>query len=483
MKAHPDLTPCAAVAVMRTVRDWNQRELAEAAGVQPSTVSDWERGKKVPTLRTLERLAGVMGFPPVMVQRALAFIREGRQALGPVQPGDLSLRIEELAAEFGKETAEFVRAGLTRLTAEAAALQERCRAPYLWERLRQYGPSERRAVVQETPEFWNWALCELVCEESVKAAADNARRARDLAELALVIASRIPGEEIWRSRIQGYAWAFVANARRVGGDLPGADEAFSTSEELWSAGDSGGFPLLDESRRLDLAASLRRAQRRLPESLGLLERALALGKQEAAGRILILKAKTLEELGDPAGALAALRRAAPLVDEETNPRDALCIRFNVLVYLVAMGRFAEASSSVPEVRSFTTRLGNALDLNRLLWLEGQIAAGLGKAEEALMAFRHVRAAFAAREIAYDTALVTLEMSGLLASLGRTREVKDLARHLAPVFQAQGVHREALAALAVFRKAAEEERLTVDLAQRILRFLKEAREKPDLQFTG
>jgi hypothetical protein len=55
----------------------------------------------------------------------------------------------------------------------------------------------------------------------------------ELAELALSIAERVPGEESWRSRLKGYCWAHIANARRVANDLSGADEALTRAWELW----------------------------------------------------------------------------------------------------------------------------------------------------------------------------------------------------------------------------------------------------------
>jgi len=467
------------LAVLRVVREWSQRELAEAAGVRPSSISDWERGKKTPSPRTLERLAGAMGFSPAMVQRALAFVGDARQDSGPAVPGDLVQQVRALASEFGREVTDFLEAGLTRLTLESTALYERNRAPFLWSRLKAYGAAERRAVVQECEDFRSWGLCELLCEESEKAAPDSPARAVELADLALRIAGRVPGDERWRSQIQGYAWAFVGNARRVRGDLPGADEAFARSGELWQP--SAGLALLDESRLLDLEASLRRDQRHFPESLKLLDRALALGKGEAAGRILIKKAKTLEELGDYESAVTALRRAAPLVNAEADPRLLLCLRFNLLVNLCNLDRHGEAAPWLPEVKDLTVRLGNELDLVRLRWLEGRIAYGQGRIEEAMIALRQVRAEFALRGIAYDTALVTLELSALLAMERRASEVKDLARHLVPIFQAQDVHREALAALTIFRKAAEEETLTAELARELLEFLQKARENPHLRF--
>ncbi len=471
-----------AMVVLRIVRGWGQSELAAAAGLRPASLSDYERGKKPLSRRTLERLVTVMGYPPSMIARTLAFIEEAQQAAAPIRAGgSIPELVEAAASGFGREVADFIRAGLTRLTADVTLLEARARAPFLWERLRGYGRSQQLAIVRENPEFWSWALCELLCEESVKAAADKPKRAMELSDLALVIAGALPQESGRRSRLQGYAWAFVGNARRVQGDLQGADEAFTRSSELWHAGVPPCSEPLDEARLLDLEASLRRDQRRLHEALALLDRALTLRSGKATARILIKKAKTLEELGSYEEALALLRRAEPLVDADAEPRLLLCLRFNLLDNLFQVGRFAEAVPMSPAVRELAARLGNDLDLVRLRWLEGRLAAGLGHVEEAAEALRLVRAEFASRGIAYDAALVTLELATLLAAEGRSREVRDLARQSAPLFQAQGVHREALAALAFFRQAAEEESLTTEAAREILDFLRVARLNPALRF--
>ena len=66
--------------------------------------------------------------------------------------------------------------------------------------------------------------------------------------MALFIADRIPGEEAWRSRVQGYAWAHVGNARRQRGDLRGAHEAFSQCRQLWRRAGKASPALLDETR-------------------------------------------------------------------------------------------------------------------------------------------------------------------------------------------------------------------------------------------
>jgi transcriptional regulator with XRE-family HTH domain len=472
------------LAVLRIIREWSQVELARAAGVRrPESISEYERGKKTLSRRTLERFAAAMGYPATMIDRSLTFIQEARSTTGAGRPEEVLCRqIEAFAAEFGRATEDFFRAGLTRYVSLAADLEAQCQAPFLWERLRRYKPGERRAVVQTTPEFQNAGLCVLVSLESEKMAADDAGKALELAELALLIARLAPGEENRRSRLQGWAFAFVGNAQRVRGDLVEADQAFTRAWELWRAGEPYESGWLDESRLLDLEASLRRAQRRLPKALALLERALAIGPRAAAGRLLVKRAKTLEEMSDYEGGLAALRQAAPLVDGEGDPRLLLCVRFDLLVFLCHLGRHAEAAPLLPEVRELAVRLGNELDLVRLRWLEGRVAAGLGQTEAAFVALRQVRGEFERRDLAYDAALVTLELSVFLAEAGRAREVKDLARHMTPIFQVKGVHREALAALSCFCKAAEAEAVTAELARGLLDFLQRARNDPSLRFS-
>jgi transcriptional regulator with XRE-family HTH domain len=474
-----------ALAVLRSILGWDQADVARAAGVPASSISDYERGKVVPSPRIVGRILSGMNLPPAALETALDCVGTVR-ILGR---GGLPSASESGAAGLEKAVAGLARGvmalvqpsphpGPQPALSEAEARQE---APRLWDRLSRYKTGERRAIVQENPEFRSGAFCELICERSIQAAADDAAVALGLAELALLIAELIPGEESRRSRLQGWSWAFVGNARRVGGDLPGAHEAFVHSREQWTAGAAEGLGTLDESRLLDLEASLRREQRRLPEALELLGRALAIAPREAIGRILVIKAKTLEELADYDKAVEALWQAAPLVDPEKDPRLLLCLRFDLLVNLCHLERHAEAAPLLPEVRELAVRLGNGLDLVRLRWLEGKIAAGLGQADEALAAFHEVREEFADRSIAYDTALVSLELAILYLEQRRTGEVKALARQMAPIFKTQGIHREALSALRLFCEAAEKEAVTIEMVRRLVEYLDRARHEPELHF--
>jgi len=89
----------------------------------------------------------------------------------------------------------------------------------------------------------------------------------------------------------------------------------------------------------------------------------------------------------------------------------------------------------------------------------------------------------ARDIGYDAALASLDLAKLYLQLGRTAEVKHLARQMVTVFQEQGVHREALAAVRLFQEAAERERASVELVRRLADYLRRARHDAALRFTG
>lgn len=462
--------------ILRVIRRFSQEELAEAAGLRPGTVSDYERGKREPSAGTVRRLAAVMGHPAPLTDRALAFAAELEEALdeaaaSPTADGDLPRR---LAAEAGRTMETFVRAALSRLAAEEA----RRHARQVLDALRGLAPADRPRFVGSFPELCTPAVVEAVCEESARRAADSAELARGLAELGLFIADRVPSR--MRAQAQGYAWAFVGNARRVAGGLPGAAEAFARSARLWGSGEADFF---DGSRLLDLEASLRKDQRRLPEALELLDRASRMPRLSAGqrARILIKRAITLKWSEDFEGALASLREAAPVIASARDSRLLWILQFESAVNLCQLGRVVEAAALLLEVRRLAVQIGNNLDQLRSRWLEGKVAAQLGRTGEAMEALSRVRAEFGDLRMRYDEALATMELAGLYLEQGRTAEVKTLARQMEPIFRDQGVHEEARKALALFRQAVEVETVTLALVRRLTSFLYRAQGDPGLRF--
>jgi tetratricopeptide (TPR) repeat protein len=190
----------------------------------------------------------------------------------------------------------------------------------------------------------------------------------------------------------------------------------------------------------------------------------------------------LEQAGDAAAALEVLAAAAPLVDAGGEPRDRWVLGINLLVNLCHLGRHGEAAARLPALAAQTRELGNRLDELRVQWLGGRVAAGLGRRDEARTAFEKVLRGFEEVANGYDAALVGLELAVLQLEAGRTAEVRALAEKMVWIFRSRQVHREALAALTLFRQAAEREQATAGLARRVLAFLEQARHDPDLRFS-
>jgi transcriptional regulator with XRE-family HTH domain len=478
-----------ALVVARLIRGWYQEDLAQASGVRISRISDYEREVRQPKMPTLERLAAALDFTVAELFELPSTIRRlsGRQRTAgtePAGPGSRPWGGPELARAVMELLVADVAEAPLRLEPSEGALslaEERRLAPALWARLVDCPEEDWRKLVREDAAFHSTGFAELLCEESINAAADSAQRARHLAELAVEVAERVPGEEAWRCRVSGYVRPHLANAARVAGDHRSADAELERAAELWQAGAAADPGLLNEARVLHIEAALRREGHRLPEALALFDRALTIDRWGETPTLLIGKAKVLDRLGRFEEAVVLLRQAGGCLDAKEEPRKALIVRELLLLNLCHLGRHREAELLIGEVRALACQLGNQLDLVRVDWLQGRIAEGLGRHDEAIALFERVRRKFVDDEIAYDAALVTLELAEIHAILGHRAEVKALARESAPIFEQQGVHAEARRALELFRQAAEAERLTVELVRAVIVYLYRARQDPRLRF--
>jgi len=390
--------------------------------------------------------------------RAAGHVPESPAAAPPVEPAlldslELALipyLIEEAAAEAEGPPPEEAR----------REAEEICAA------LLPYPPAERRRLLDLSVRAKrSWAVAEAFAHASARAAADRVDEARDLAELALEVARQVPGEAR-RARTEGYCTGFLSNVQRVATDFDPASALFERCWALWREGKAAALPLA-EWRLLDLEASLRRAQHRFSEARDRLDEALAAcdGGALAEGKLLVAKANVLEQAGDFLGALAALEEAAPAVEGSGDPNLVFALRFNTVVNLVYLERYAAAAARLPAVRELAAEQGRQLHLIRLSWLESKVAAGQGRGEEAKAGLEQVIRDFA--DLPYEAALASLDLAVLYLKEGQTAEVKRLAGAMGGIFEAKGIAREALAALTLFCEAARQETATVELAKRVI----------------
>jgi transcriptional regulator with XRE-family HTH domain len=462
------------VRLFRALTGKTQKEFAEALGLDPAVVAQYELGKYDPGLDLLERMAAEADLTVRDGEEALRFLealRRPRLRAG-LGLGDLAGDLAEVVARVDQR--------LLRLPFEQQAprAEDRQAVEGLWLKLKDLTEEQQLAVVSVGQEFQSWALVERLCDESEIEASRDLKRAASLARLARAIADRVPGPEGWRKRVRGCAIATEANVLRVVGDLKAARVAFEQAKELWNTG-SDPEGLLDPGRILDLEASLCRDERQFDKALKLLDEALAVGRQKA--RILIKKGFTLEVMGEYAQGIATLLQARPLVEAQGDARLQNILHLNLAVQYCHAHRHAEAVELVAQVRRVAEEMGDAIGSLRGLWLEGRIAVGLGRNALAVRLLDQARQEFSQRDMWYDVALADLEMAPLLLAEGAVAQVKQMAGELVVKFEQQGIHREALAALRLFREAADREEATAELAHRVLEFLFRARWDEGLRF--
>jgi len=460
-------------------------QAAERLGLADAgTLRKLEKGLIDLSRESLDELAGRLGFTPEDVDAFLFGDRliepePPQQPASPVALTREELRqIDRAVVAAAWAAAEDLRAQLIRRKKARKAAAAHREAEELWQNLKPLPLADRRDLVRVFPHYRSWALVVKVCRESERRAAHDAAEAVELAEFALFIAEHCPGEESWCARIQAEAWGFLGNARRVANDLDGADAAFARSKQFLEITAGADPDLLDASLLPDLEASLRRDEHRFSEALKLIDQAReASDGDAAAGRLLLQKEHVLCLMGDYEGALAVLDEAKPLIEKANEPGLLFALRFNTADNLCRLERYAAARALLPKVRQLALDQGNALSLTRVLWLAAKVDAGQGRSEEAIEALLQVQRDFTVRRLPYDAALSSLDLALIWLERGCTVEVRELALGMAWIFRAKGIHREALAALAIFCEAAREEEATVELTRQVIADVEKIRRTP------
>lgn len=276
------------VKLLRSAGEWSREDLAEATGAPVDALAEYEEGRRPLTREVLEdMIAGLhlteedalalgasmprarpwrqpgpelselektlIGRITAQVGREVESQLLTRSAAGRPVADILSLPAAPLQAVSGIAQSVWGRYFLEMLVREGVEWEEvwhprpedRVEGAELWSRLERFPVRERNVLVDATQEFAHWALCERICLQSADLAEDDARQAVGLADLAVRIAQRVPGEDGWRSRLKGFALAHLAFARSALGDLKGAAEAIREGRRLWDEGAAGDPGLLD----------------------------------------------------------------------------------------------------------------------------------------------------------------------------------------------------------------------------------------------
>jgi tetratricopeptide (TPR) repeat protein len=330
-------------------------------------------------------------------------------------------------------------------------------------------------------------LCDLLLKRSRDSWFRDPSRAVELARLAVEIAEWLDvghyGEALVEEE-RALAWAYLGNAHRIASDLRSSEEALVRAEQHYKR---GGEDALTGAQIFSFLASLRTSQGRFSEATDLLDRAIAVYREardrHLEGKALIQKGISSGFGGRSAEAIRLIQRGLLRIDAFEEPQLLVSARHNLIWFLNDSGQHDEASGVLDRTRSLYLNLGEPTHLIRLRWLEGRIARSLGNVDQAEVALREARDGFIEHGIGFDAALVSLDLATVYLHQGRMGELKRLAAEMVPVFESRDVHQEALAALLLFRQAADAEEVTLGLVERIAGYLQRARLNPELRFGG
>lgn len=400
---------------------------------------------------------------------------------------DLDFDFEEEIEEPGWQEAPDLDFAFAKLEQRLALISlERNAAPRLVNELLRHAAGDRLQLVRSGRRFQTLAVCDLLVEKSFDEGFREPGFSVELTELAIEVAGQLDSGYYGKSVVQDLkarAWAYLGNARRIGSDFIGAEQAFLMAEML---SEDGSADPLEEARILDLKASLLSDQGWFEQAAELLDEVIDIyddvKEHHRKGRAAISKGLFLGYAGWPEKAIQLLQDGLSLIDWDREPRLVLMARHNLAWFLNDCGRCPEALQQLERFRHSYKEFPDAWTELRLMWLEGRIAGCLGRSDESEAALRTVQQRFVEQGLGYDASMVTLDLASLYLRQGRSQEVKELAAAMFPIFVAQDVHRQAIAALAVFQQAAEMDLATASLVEEITSYLLRARKNPKLIFS-
>lgn len=379
--------------------------------------------------------------------------------------------VSESDAAYGRMLDDLARRGSRR---QRRARTDREAAPRRLAELRELSPAQRRQKIAAGRRFQTPAVCELLIEQS--RGTREAAGAAEWAGLAVEAAGRLDAQQVGPTLIRSFqarAWGRLGDAKRLAGDLAGAEEALATAAMALGEGTDA----LDRAELQELQAQLLAARDRLDDAECLLGRTLALyralGERHLEGRVLILAAAVRYRRGGEEAAretIARLREGLAHLDEEREPALAAAAFHRLTRLLAEAGPREQAWAALNRARALYERLADAPSLIRLRLLEGTLAAALGSLEVAEMSFRVAKRDSLLAGLGREAARALLDLALLYARQDRSADLQRLAGELHAICRVPGVGLSVTSALLFFRRLVETGFATQDVLFEVALFL-------------
>lgn len=323
---------------------------------------------------------------------------------------------------------------LAGLRAESASTED-----LFAELLREPHATRRHRVFAEE-RFHSLKLCQLLQARSRENWFANPSAALEWAELAVVAAQRLDPARYGSSLVEdarAVSWAYVGNANRILSDLRRAERAL---RQAWLHHFQAGEDVTTETELLSVTSSLRITQSRYEEAIRFADRAIALyreGQQpQAEGVTLVQKGLALTYDRRYQEAIPAIRLGlSRMSDEVSHP--VLIGKHNLISCLFEEGDLKGTLDLLAESRPLYEAIGDLMTLARRRWLEGRLAASLGKLRDAETALLQARETFVERQGGLEVFLISLDLAHVYLLAGKRRQARELLREAIPLGERVG----------------------------------------------
>lgn len=291
-----------------------------------------------------------------------------------------------------------------------------------------------RAVLLDPPSYAHPEIINALLNRSRARPSSDPLRAHDLAQLALLAASVLPAElrsDRHDALVEGHLAS--ANARRLAGDLAGAESGLSQAHRLLSARCRPRQELAYHTHSASLAldhADCQQAYRHLDRADVL---AAATRDQTRQALLLVQRARVLHMLGKLQEADRSLVRSGRLRSDDSLV--SYSIYYNRCLILIDLGATLRARS----VHRQCAHLFRPVELPQFELLalseRGRLARTLDDPATARRHFCDGQEVAAYLEYPHQVAILDLEMAVAALSEGRSNEVGRLVRRAVPVLAA------------------------------------------------
>ena len=332
-------------------------------------------------------------------------------------------------------------------------------------------PSEQLQRVSNDSQFVNPQLARWLVERSHAARYEDADKMLHLAQLAQLAADACSTEMVGSERrladLRAQAWGQFGNALRVSGKLRQAEDAMATAGHHRAAGT--GEPLL-HARLLEQMASLHIFQRRFQPAIELANEAgriyRDIGETHQLASTLVQKAIASFYSGEAARAAEILNKAIPLMDHEEDPHLLLAACHNLVLCYIDLDQPEQALELYSKSRELYKEFKDTLILLRAAWQEGRLLRDLGHLRAAETALLRARSGFVERGLAYEAAVVSLDLASVHVRLGALEEMRQTLTETMPIFHSLRIGREALGAIIQLQQIAHQEHQALELIREI-----------------